>query len=99
MRIINSAKDRKAALGKEDLSTLLRLFDDIVFGVLGLKDEEAAGGKAEKIIDGLMGMVLEERKAAKAAKDWATSDRIRDALKDLGIQIKDTKDGTEWSIE
>ena len=99
VRIINSAKDRKAALGKEDLSTLLRLFDDIVFGVLGLKDEEAAGGKAEKIIDGLMGMVLEERKAAKAAKDWATSDRIREALKELGIQIKDTKDGTEWSIE
>ena len=99
VRIINSAKDRKAALGKEDHSTLLRLFDDIVFGVLGLKDEEAAGGKAEKIIDGLMGMVLEERKAAKAAKDWATSDRIRDALKELGIQIKDTKDGTEWSIE
>ena len=98
VRIINSAKDRKAALGKEDHSTLLRLFDDIVFGVLGLKDEEAAGGKAEKIIDGLMGMVLEERKAAKAAKDWATSDRIRDALKDLGIQIKDTKDGTEWSL-
>ena len=46
-----------------------------------------------------MGMVLEERKAAKAAKDWATSDRIRDALKDLGIQIKDTKDGATWSIE
>ena len=41
--------------------------------MLGLKDEEAAGGKAEKIIDGLMGMVLEERKAAKEAKDWATS--------------------------
>ena len=68
VRIINSAKDRKASLTKEDLCTLLRLFDDIVFGVLGLKDEEAAGGKAEKIIDGLMGMVLEERKAAKEAE-------------------------------
>ena len=99
VRIINSAKDRKASLTKEDLCTLLRLFDDIVFGVLGLKDEEAAGGKAEKIIDGLMGMVLEERKAAKEAKDWATSDRIRDALKALGIQIKDTKDGATWSVE
>ena len=99
VRIINSAKDKKTALGKDDLGAMLRLFDDIVFGVLGLKDEEAAGGKAEKIIDGLMGMVLEERKAAKEAKDWATSDRIRDALKALGIQIKDTKDGATWSIE
>ena len=44
-------------------------------------------------------MVLEERKAAKEAKDWATSDRIRDALKALGIQIKDTKDGATWSVE
>ena len=52
-----------------------------------------------KTIDGLVNMVLEQRKAAKAAKDWATSDRIRDDLKALGIQIKDTKDGTEWTLE
>ena len=97
VRIINSAKEKKTVLGKGDLSALLRLFDDIVSGVLGLRDEDAAGGKAEKIIDGLMGMVIEERKAAKEAKDWATSDRIRDSLKALGIQLKDTKDGTEWS--
>lgn len=44
-------------------------------------------------------MVLEERKAAKAAKDWATSDKIRDNLKALGIAVKDTKDGAEWSFE
>ena len=76
------------------------LFDNIVYGVLGLRDEEAAeGGKAVKTIDGLVNMVLEQRKAAKAAKDWATSDRIRDELKALGIQIKDGKDGTEWTLE
>ena len=98
VRLINSAKEKKTVLGREDLASLLRLFDDIVFGVLGLRDEEAAGGKAEKIIDGLMKMVTEERRAAKEAKDWATSDRIRDSLKALGIQLKDTKDGTEWSF-
>ena len=37
--------------------------------------------------------------AAKAAKDGATSDRIRDDLKALGIQIKDTKDSTEWTLD
>ena len=52
-----------------------------------------------EVIDGLMNMVLEERKAAKAAKDWTTSDRIRDDLKKLGVMIKDTKEGTEWNLE
>ncbi|MCM1177881.1 MAG: cysteine--tRNA ligase [Clostridium sp.] len=100
VRIINSAKDRKVSLSKGDFATLLQLFDDIVSGVLGLKDESNEGGKATKTIDGLMGLVLEQRKAAKAAKDWATSDRIRDELKAIGIQIKDTKDGTvEWTLE
>ena len=51
-----------------------------------------------EVIDGLMNMVLEERKAAKAAKDWTTSDRIRDELNALGIAIKDTKEGTEWNV-
>ena len=99
VRIINTAKDKKLTLDKSDLKALVDLFDNIVYGVLGLRDEESGGGKAMQTIDGLMGMVLEQRKAAKAAKDWATSDRIRDDLKAIGIQIKDTKDGTEWTLE
>jgi len=98
VRIINSAKAGQLKLSAEDLNTLVQLFNDIVFGVLGLRDEEAAGGASGKVIDGLMAMVLEERAKAKAAKDWATSDKIRDALKELGITVKDTKDGAEWSI-
>ena len=81
------------------MDTLVQLFDDIVFGVLGLKDEEAAGGTTSQVIDGLMQMILEHRAAAKAAKDWATSDHIRDALAALGIRVKDTKDGAEWTLE
>ena len=100
VRIINTAKDRKVTLDKSDLQTLVDLFDNIVFGVLGLRDDEGSeGGKLTGTIDGLVNMVLEQRKAAKAAKDWATSDRIRDDLKALGIQIKDTKEGTEWTLE
>jgi cysteinyl-tRNA synthetase len=99
VRIINTAKDRKLTLDKSDWQALTDLFDNIVFGVLGLRDEESESGKAVKTIDGLMQMVLEQRKAAKAAKDWATSDRIRDDLKAIGIQIKDTKDGVEWTLE
>ena len=99
VRLINSAKAGQIKLGKGDIATLVQLFDDIVFGVLGLRNEEIAGGAAGDIVDGLMGMVLESRAAAKAAKDWATSDHIRDTLKALGIQVKDTKDGVEWTID
>ncbi|MDE5731848.1 MAG: cysteine--tRNA ligase, partial [Bacteroidales bacterium] len=99
VKIINTAKDKKTVLGKDDLQALVDLFDNVVSGVLGLKDEEGSGGKAAKTIDGLMGMVIEQRKAAKAAKDWATSDRIRDDLKAIGISIKDTKDGVEWTLD
>ncbi len=99
VRIINSAKAGALKLGNGDVSTLVQLFDDIVFGVLGLRDEEAAEAGSGKIIGGLMDMVLAERAKAKANKDWATSDAIRDALKALGITVKDTKDGAEWTLE
>ncbi|MGN1216010.1 MAG: cysteine--tRNA ligase [Candidatus Cryptobacteroides sp.] len=100
VRIINSAKEKKITLSQGDWDTLVQLFDDIVFGVLGLKDDNAAeSGKGKQVIDGLMAMVLEERAKAKAAKDWATSDKIRDSLKELGISVKDGKDGAEWTLE
>ena len=99
VRIINTAKDKKVTLDASDYKALTDLFDNIVFGVLGLRDEESEGGKTLQTIDGLINMVLEQRKVAKATKDWATCDRIRDDLKALGIQIKDTKEGTEWTLE
>ena len=103
VRLINCAKEKKLTLTPADLDTLCRLFDDIVFGVLGLRDEENEGGKAAKTIEGLMEMVLqsraEAREEAKVTKDWSKCDRIRDALNALGIQVKDGKEGTSWTIE
>ncbi len=100
VRIINSAKAGQTILTEGDIKTLAQIFDDIVFGVLGLKDEAAAeSGKGQEVVSGLMDMVLEERAKAKVAKDWAKSDAIRDHLKALGITVKDTKDGAEWTIE
>ena len=99
VRMINSAKDKSLKLTNADYQALVDLFDNVVFGVFALRDEDNDGGKVGKTIDGLVSMVLEQRKAAKAAKDWATSDKIRDELLALGIRIKDTKDGTEWVLE
>ena len=98
---INSAKDGKAPLPKEELAALVRLFDDVVFGVLGLRDEEAGGGsqKVEKALEGVMELVLEDRRKARAEKNWAESDRIRDLLAAHGITVKDTKDGATWNLE
>ena len=98
VRIINTAKDGNLKLSAEDIAALTQLFDDIVFGVLGLKDESDEGASG-KVIDGLMQMVLESRATAKANKDWTTSDHIRDTLTSLGIKVKDTKDGVEWTLE
>ena len=99
VRMINSAKAGSLKFSEGDLKTLVQLFDDVVFGVLGLKDTSSGESSQAAVIEGLMGMVLESRAAAKAAKDWAASDHIRDTLAALGIKVKDTKDGVEWSMD
>jgi len=99
VRMINSSKEGKGTLSDKDKAILADLFDNVVVGVMGLKDESAAADSSQKVIDGLMGMVLEERAQAKAAKDWAKSDQIRDRLKEIGITVKDTKNGAEWTLE
>ena len=88
-------------LSSADKAALKQLFDDIVGGVLGLRDEEAEGGsgKAEKALEGVMELVLESRKKAREEKNWAESDRIRDLLASFGITVKDTKDGATWTLE
>ena len=66
-------------------------------GILGLADEQAASGTGETL-RGVVEMILDVRREAKASKDFATSDKIRERLTALGIQIKDTKEGTEWNL-
>ena len=95
VRMINAG-----GLSESDQAGLKVIFNEIVFGVLGLRDEEAtSGGKAEKALQGAMTLVLEGRAKARAEKNWAESDRIRDILKAAGILVKDTKEGAEWTLE
>ncbi|MBO4572021.1 MAG: cysteine--tRNA ligase [Bacteroidales bacterium] len=98
VKMVNSAKDGSVKLNEEDASVLKSLFADIVGGVLGLVEEQSDSASA-KVIEGLMDMVIDFRRTAKAEKNWAVSDKIRDELKAIGIQIKDTKDGgCEWTL-
>jgi len=97
VRIINSARDRKETLTADDLKELKRVMHTFIFGILGLTDETKNNAGSE-VIEGLMALILDIRRTARENKDWTTSDKIRDRLKEAGIEIKDTRDGVEWTI-
>jgi cysteinyl-tRNA synthetase len=98
VRIINSAKDGNETLSAADLETLKQLMHTFVFDVLGLTDETKSAGANSNIISGLMDLIIDIRKTARENKDWAISDKIRDELKAVGVEIKDTKEGVVWKI-
>ena len=97
VRIINSANDKKMSLTQEDIDLLHRIYQHFVFDVMGLKKDEETG-KAYKALEGVMNLVLSLRDKAKSNKDFTTSDEIRNNLTALNIQVKDSKEGTAWSI-
>lgn len=97
VRMINSINDKKEFISKEDLLELKSLYNNYVFDVLGLK-EESSQSKDENS-ESIMQLVIQLRNEAKSKKDFATSDKIRDELKKLKIQLNDTKEGTSWSYE
>ena len=94
-KIINGAADGKVKLTQADIDELKGVFDTFLFDILGMKDETSSDNTA--LIDGLMHIILDIRAAAKANKDWTTSDKIRDALKEAGVTVKDGKDGATYS--
>ncbi len=96
-RTINAAKDGNAQLSHVDLEALKRTFTYFVTDILGLQDETVAGRPdTHLMVDGLMQLLLDIRQDARKQKDWATSDKIRDALKNLNIVVKDGKEGSSW---
>lgn len=93
VRVINSLSDGQMKATEGELAELKEVFDTIMGDLLGL-GVEATGGSDS--LSGVMDLVLEMRATAKAAKDWATSDLIRDRLAAAGIAVKDGKDGSTW---
>ena len=98
VRFINLLKDNAATLTSEDLKILHTSMHSFVFDVLGLKDEKIVGNNNEKL-EGVVNMLINMRMEARANKDFALSDQIRDQLIALGIQLKDGKEGTTFSIQ
>ena len=95
-KYINLIKENKEALTEEALKTFKTTMKAFIFDVLGLEDVTASDNsdKLSKVVE----LLIEMRNEARANKDWALSDKIRDELLEKGIQLKDGKDGTTFSL-
>jgi len=96
VKYINQMKEGKLTLIEDDLKTFKSKLNAFVFDVLGLKDEAKEEGSSK--VDGVVELLIKLRKEARDNKDWALSDQIRDELLALGIQLKDGREGTTFSI-
>ncbi|WP_316785594.1 cysteine--tRNA ligase [Pedobacter frigiditerrae] len=92
-RIINTVYDGSTKITSTELDKLKTLMNDFVVDVFGLKDEDTSNAELNDVLD----MVIALRKEAKENKDYTTSDLIRVGLQNIGIQLKDSKEGTTWS--
>ncbi len=101
--IINKMQDGQLNTddaGVESLTLLQNGFTTLLFDIYGLKDESAIGSDDHmEQLDGLMQLVIDMRQTARQNKDWSTSDKIRDTLTAIDIELKDGKDGTAWEIK
>jgi len=96
---INSAIAGHISLSQNDVEELKALFDTFLFSILGIADEtKNNNSNSYEAFSKAVDMLLDLRAQAKANKDWATSDKIRNELAALGFEIKDGKDGTEWRL-
>ena len=96
VKIINQLKEGKASLNELDLAEFISTINAFVFDVLGLKNETESSNSDK--LTGVVEMLIQMRKEARENKDWALSDKIRDELLALGIQLKDGREGTTYSI-
>ena len=100
VKMINSIKNGKEKISREDLAKLKSFLNSMVFDVLGLRPEEKVDSEDDDVVlKGTINLLLQLRMEAKANKDWGTADKIRNELNALGVEIKDTKDGFEWGIK
>ena len=84
-------------LTNDTLNRLKSTFQTFISDIFGLINEEIGNTDVNGIADGLMQLIIELRQDARENKDWGTSDKIRDSLKELEIKVKDGNEGTTWS--
>lgn len=97
VKYINQIKDGTETITKEDLETLSKTINDFTFDILGLKDDTTQASSGTDKLSGTVELLIKLRQEARANKDFALSDKIRDELAEVGIQLKDGKDGTTFT--
>ena len=97
VKFINLVNDKKESLTAEDIELLKTTLHSFVFDVLGIRNSKTATNNTDKLT-GVVEMLITMRNEARANKNWALSDEIRDKLAILGIVLKDGKDGTSFNL-
>lgn len=97
VRFVNALKEGKETLTADDSKIFTNAMSAFVFDILGLEDEKASDGNNDKL-EGTVNLLIAMRKQAREDKNFALSDQIRDQLLALGIQLKDGKEGTTFSL-
>lgn len=101
--IINSIQDKKEGftnVAQSSIDKMKDTFQAYIFDIFGLQDDNEQGGSngVGKKLDGLMDLIIDIRKDARENKNWSVSDKIRDKLQEVEIQLKDGKEGTSWTM-
>ena len=97
VKYINQIKDGSATISAADLITLKETIKAFVFDILGLENtakNETGTDKLSRTVE----VLIKLRQEARANKDFALSDKIRDELTSVGIELKDGKEGTTFSL-
>ena len=98
-RQVNTLLNEQGQQTAGTLELLDGLYRELGSDVLGIIPEEATTDSSAEREDGLIRLLIELRAEARANKDWATSDKVRDQLRDLGVVLEDRADGTIWKLE
>lgn len=99
VRWINSIHSGELSISETDLEELKDSFKLFLVDILGIEDRASSNDDSTKSYEKAVDLLLSIRAKAKANKDWATSDEIRDKLAEFGFIVKDTKDGAEWKLK
>ena len=99
VKVINSTKEGKIVVTQDDLDTLQNTMHDFIFVVMGLEDTGANQTSDGNKLSEAVNILIELRNQARSNKDFTTSDLIRDQLLTAGIQLKDGKDGTSFTVD
>src|SRR5690606_13029851 len=98
VKFVNAVKEEKETISAIHLKLLKQTMDNFLFDVLGLEDTVSENSKDGEKLSAAVELLIQLRNQARANKDFAMSDKIRDELSAKGIQLKDGKDGTSFSL-